>query len=141
MVIASLDGDKSPGSDGYNFYFFKKLWHLLKEEVWGMVGEFYEHVRLPKGLLSSLLFLSRRSKNHKKRGEYRPISLLGSLYKILSKMLVSRLRSGLNQIISDNQSGFLPNRNIFDGAVIINEVVDYGEKKGKETMSYFQGRL
>lgn len=51
-IIDSFDGDKSPGSVRYNFNFIKRFWEIMKNEVWGMVSEFYDHARLPKGLLS-----------------------------------------------------------------------------------------
>lgn len=71
-------------------------------------------------------------KNPHKLSEYWPISLLGCLYKIISKLLVTKLKRALESLISCNQSTFVPNRNILDRAVVINEVVDYATKKEKK---------
>lgn len=54
------------------------------------------------------------------------------LYKLLAKVLVFRLRSVMNPLITINQSAFLPNINILDGVVVINEVVDYTKKERNE---------
>lgn len=54
-VIDSFEGNKSPGPDGYNFNFIKRFWDLMTVEVWGMMSEFYQYARLPRGLLSYLV--------------------------------------------------------------------------------------
>lgn len=69
--------------------------------------------------------------NPQKPSDFRPISLLGCLYKILAKILLARLRKVMNSIICPNQSAFLSGRNILDGVVIINGVVDFTKKANK----------
>nr|GEV07017.1 RNA-directed DNA polymerase, eukaryota [Tanacetum cinerariifolium] len=55
--------------------------------------------------------------------DYRPISLIGSLYKVVTKILVTRLSTIISELISDVQTSFLPNRQILDGPFIINELL------------------
>ena len=53
--------------------------------------------------------------------DFRPISLVTSLYKIISKILVSRLKEVLDSTISKNQGAFVANRQILDVALVANE--------------------
>lgn len=100
-----------------------------------MVEEFYGNAKLPKGVITSYFpALIPECDNPQSLVDYRPISLLGCLYKILVKLLAARLRRVLSSIIAPNQFGFLSNRNILDGAVIINEVTDFAKKSGKECL-------
>lgn len=60
--------------------------------------------------------------------DFRPISLIGSLYKVISKVLVRRLKSVVGKLISKNQSAFLKDRFILDGVVALNEIIEDAKK-------------
>lgn len=60
----------------------------------------------------------------------------GSLHKLLSKLLSSRLTKVMNSIILTSQSGFLKGRNLVDGVLIVNEVVDLAKRSNRECMIF-----
>ena len=63
---------------------------------------------------------------------YRPISLCNSIYKIVSKIIVARLRPHLDKLISPLQSAFVPGRRSVDNAIVIQELIHtISKKKGK----------
>ena len=55
---------------------------------------------------------------------FRPISLVSSVYKILSKVLTNRLRNVVGNVVSTSQYAFIKGRKIMDGILIANEIVD-----------------
>ena len=55
--------------------------------------------------------------------DYRPISLVGSLYKILAKVLANRLKKVMNTVISPTQMAFVKDWQIVDSFVIAEEVI------------------
>lgn len=55
--------------------------------------------------------------------DFRPISLVGQQYKILSKVLIGRLKKVLPSIIYESQTTFIKSRHILDGVLVANEVV------------------
>ena len=59
--------------------------------------------------------------------DYRPISLIGSFYKIISKLLSLRLQNVINSVIGKEQSAFIKGRSILEGPLILNEVISWAK--------------
>lgn len=83
-------------------------------EVGVMVNEFFVQGKLPKGFSSYFVAMIPKINNPQCLIEFRPISLLGILYKIISRMLAYRLKRVLDPIIPCKQLAFLKNRNILE---------------------------
>ncbi|GJS59196.1 RNA-directed DNA polymerase, eukaryota [Tanacetum coccineum] len=63
-------------------------------------------------------------------------NLIGSLYKVVTKILATRLSSIISGLISDVQTAFLPNRQILDGPFIINELLSWCKHKKQQAMVF-----
>jgi hypothetical protein len=135
-VVMGCDGSKSPGPDGFNFAFIKHFWDLLKHEVRILFDQFYGNECLPKCLSSYFLTLIPKVKSPQALGDFRPISLLGCLYKIVAKVLAARLAMVLGDVISPTQSAFLKGRQFVEGVMVVNEVIDYAKKSGKQCLIF-----
>jgi hypothetical protein len=95
-------------------------------------SEFYNNVVLPKAITASFFTLVSKKDHPQALSDYRPICLVSSLYKLLSKVLAARLKMVLGKVISKIQSAFLPNRQILDGVLVVNELLDLAKRrKGK----------
>ena len=78
---------------------------------------------MPEGVNDTLIVLIPKVKEPKVLKDFRPISLCNVIYKVVSKCLVNRLRPILEEIISPNQSTFVPGRMITDNALIAFECI------------------
>jgi hypothetical protein len=134
LVEKESDGNKCPGPDGFNFAFFKKFWYLIKNKVRIFFNQFHGSEVLSRCLLSYFVTLIRKVKCPLSLKEYRPISLLGSLYKIISKVLAGRLSKVMNSVISKSQSTLLKGRHFVDGVMIVNEVVEVARLRKRECL-------
>ncbi|RHN56552.1 putative RNA-directed DNA polymerase [Medicago truncatula] len=100
------------------------------------VTEFHRNGKLVKGINTTFIVLIPKVDNPQRLNEFRPISLVGSMYKIIAKLLANRLRLVIGSVISETQSAFIKNRQILDGILIANEVVDEAKKFKKDLMLF-----
>nr|GEY58757.1 RNA-directed DNA polymerase, eukaryota [Tanacetum cinerariifolium] len=68
--------------------------------------------------------------------DYRPISLIGCIYKVVTKVLSNRLAPIISDLVSDTQSAFVANRRILDGPFIISKVISWCKRKKKQAMFF-----
>lgn len=93
-----------------------------------------------RGSNSSFLTLIPKIASPRQLTHYRPISMIGSMYKVLSKLLAKRLSKVLQKLISPTQSRFLPHRNIMEGVLIANELIDE-VKRAKSSCLIFKADI
>lgn len=129
-AVSECGAEKAPGPDGFSFAIIKHIWDIIEEDVFDFIKEFHQNGKLVSGLNSTFIVLIPKVNNPTSLDEYRPISLIGYLYKILAKTLSIRLRKVLNSVIGNSQTAFLAGRQILDGVLILNEVIhDLKSKK------------
>jgi hypothetical protein len=135
-AVWDCDSFKSPGPNGINFGFIKNFWHEKKDDILRFTSEFHRNGKLSKGINSTFIALIPKVESPQSLNDFWPISLVGSLYKILAKILVNRLRQVIGSVVSEVQSAFVKNRQILDGILIANEVVDEANKSNKELLMF-----
>lgn len=105
-TVWSYNGNKSPGPDGLNFNFIKRMWPILKDDICELVSEFHSKGRFVTSSNASFIMLIPKKENPTSLTNYCPTSLIGCMYKIVSKLLANRMRKVIDSIISLNQSAF-----------------------------------
>ena len=128
-ALLEMNGDKAPGPDGFIVAFWQFCWDFVKEEIVDLFKEFYEQRSFAKSLNNTFLILIPKKGGAKDLGDYRSISLLGGLYKLLAKVLANRLKKVLGKVISVDQNAFVRDRQILDASLIANEVIDFWHKR------------
>jgi hypothetical protein len=114
---------KAPGPDGFQGIFFKQYWHIIGDDVVRLVSAAFETGSFPPALSETLIALIPKTDCPNNFKEFRPISLCNTVYKLITKIIVNRLRPFLTQIIGPYQSSFLPGRGTTDNAIILQEAI------------------
>ena len=90
--------------------FWQSCWALVKEEVLDLFKEFYEQSAFIKSINNTFLVLLPKEGGAEDLGDFRPISLLGGLYKLLAKVLANRLKKVIGKVVSIDQNAFVMGR-------------------------------
>ena len=99
-ALSDLNGDKAPGPDGFTMAFWQFSWSFLKEKVMGFFKDFHDQGKFIKSINASFLVLIPKKGGAEDLKDFRPISLVGSLYKLLAKVLANRLKKAMGKLVS-----------------------------------------
>ena len=119
-LLDSFNNNKTPGNDGIPIEFYRKFWPLISDSFIRCVNECFD-----KGEMSSsqkqavITLIEKKGKDRAFLENWRPISLVNVDAKIMSKVIASRIKNVLPEIIHHNQTGFVKDRYIGEIILII----------------------
>lgn len=135
-VVWSYGSEKAPGPDGFTLKFFKKYWEIIKGDVLGAVKHFERWGKISRGCNASFISFSTKIKDPLRLDDYRPISLIGSMYKIITKNLTLRIKKVIGSVIGEVQSALVEGRNILEGPLIVNEMWSCAKSNGRKILLF-----
>ena len=129
-ALFAMKNDKSPGVDGLTVEFYKFFWNDIKLVLYEMMELSYENMLLPDSVTKGLItLLPKKDKDITMVKNWRPLTMLNIDYKIISKALANRIKSVLDSIISDDQSGFMKGRQISNTIRKTMDIIDILKKQ------------
>lgn len=128
-AVKNMHPDKASGPDGLNPVFFQHFWDLLGIEVFKCCKQWLEEGVFSAEVNDTTLVLILKKDNVDDPKDLRPIALCNVLYKIVANVLENRLQKILPGIISEEQSAFVPGRNITDNVLVAFELLHYMKRK------------
>ena len=132
MAVFQLNKEKAPGPDGFTLAVYQECWDVIKEDLMRVFFEFHTKGVINQSTNATFIAMVPKKSQTFKISDYRPISLVTSLYKIIAKVLSGRLRKVLHEIIFGSQGAFVERRQILNVVLKANEVVDEKRRSGEE---------
>ena len=124
---------KAPAPDGLHAGVFQRFWPIVKESMRNEVMKIFEESKIPDYLNRTNIVLIPKIAGPKSLGNYCLISLYNTVYKIVTKIIVARLRPHLDKLVCLLQSVFVPRRRSVDNAIVVQELIHtISNKKGRE---------
>uniref|UniRef100_A0A2N9FS20 CCHC-type domain-containing protein n=1 Tax=Fagus sylvatica TaxID=28930 RepID=A0A2N9FS20_FAGSY len=120
---------KAPGPDGLHPGFFQQCWHHVGPSVVREVSSIFTRGKMPEFLNSTLISLIPKCLGPEVFGHFRSISLCNTVYKVVTKIIVNRIRPLLGQLVSPYQAAFVPGRRGVDNVIIAQEMIHSMSKK------------
>ena len=122
-AFEDMPADKAPGPDGFTVNFLRACWIIIKDDLMKVIDAFSEltinnfHV-----INSACIALLPKKEGADSISDFRPISLIHIVPKILAKAMALRLRPKMNDIVSNSQSAFIKSRSIHDNFMYVRNV-------------------
>lgn len=124
---------KAPGPDGFQPIFYQRFWEVVSPNLIKLVKDVLESRQFPEGLNDAFIVLIPKCDAPQRVSHFRPIGLCNIVYKVVTKVLLNRLKPVLPSLISPTQCSFVPCRQITDNVIIVQEML--------HTMRRKQGRM
>jgi hypothetical protein len=89
-VVKAMNGDKASGPDSFSMAFFQACWVVLKEGIMKVLHKFHASGMFERSLNATFLALIPKIHGVVDPKDFRPITMVGSIYKIIAKILANK---------------------------------------------------
>ncbi|KAK3205243.1 hypothetical protein Dsin_019289 [Dipteronia sinensis] len=122
-TIRSCDGNKEPGPDGVNLKIVQSNWEVIQKGFMNFIWEFYNDSSIVKDLNNTFIALIPKRAKPETMLDFRFISLVGSMYKLLVKVLAYWVKKVMSSIIGEFQMVFVKDHQILDSFVVTAKII------------------
>ena len=130
FALKNMKNNKSPGLDGFTVEFFKFFWTDIGHFILQSLNYGYRNGSLSitqkQGVITCI---PKQNKSRINLKNWRPISLLNVIYKLASAVISNRLKKVLDNIINENQKGFIAGRFLGENVRLIYDVLFESKKQ------------
>lgn len=132
-ALNELGRNKSPGSDGITVEFYLKFWNILGTPFFESILHSIQNGTLSNEQKTGIITLiPKKGGDLLELGNWRPITLLNTDFKIFSKALSKRIQPCMKEIINENQTGFIRGRTIGTNIINTQTILDHSATKGTQ---------
>ncbi|CAN0898183.1 Protein indeterminate-domain 12 [Linum grandiflorum] len=106
QAVFGMGGGKAPGPDGFSGTFFQKYWKIVETDFCGEIKKFFNTGLMPEGWNDTYITLIPKILKPENFSQFRPISCCNYKYKVISKIMSTRLKKWMPTLINELQSAF-----------------------------------
>ncbi|KAI5083821.1 hypothetical protein GOP47_0003564 [Adiantum capillus-veneris] len=126
-ALKAMAKGKSPGWDGLTVEFYLRFWEQFKDILLSMINHVWCNQSFPSSWKHGLIKLLPKRSLAEKFDDWRPVTMMPVIYKLVSKMVVHRIKDVLQQGLHPRQYGFIPRRQIHDNIATVLFAIEYAK--------------
>jgi hypothetical protein len=125
-TVKRIPSDKASGPDGFTGRFYKTCWPIIKGDIMVVISAIWSRKFMGFVVLSTAyITLLPKKVDAVQPKDFRPISLVHSFAKLVTKLLLNRLAAWLQDMVSPNQSAFVKARFIQDNFMLVQQTARF----------------
>lgn len=109
-ILWSINPKSAPGPDGFSAGFFRQAWGIIGPDVTKAVQEFFQNSQMLKQINTTTIVLLQKTENPTNIRDYRPISCCNVILKVITKIIVERLKRILPRLVNEVQGAYVESR-------------------------------
>ena len=133
FALNSMKVFKAPRLDGFHAGFFQRFWMVVGDSMKFEVKRIFQVRKIPTQLNKTLIALIPKQLGPENIGHFHPISLCNIFYKVVTKILVLRMKHLMPKLVSPSQTTFVVGRRGTDNFIVAQELLYSLEKKKGKT--------
>ena len=126
--LANLKTNKAPGPDGITAELLQEGGDTLHEWLFVLITSIFETRIIPTQLETSEIITLFKKNDPLNCANYRPISLLNHVYKLVMQIIYSRIKQDLIAVLPNNQAAYQPGRGTVEQIQIIQQIIEKAHK-------------
>src|SRR4051812_45012504 len=131
-----MNSNASPGRDGFGPSFYRRFWHKLKPTITPFFTQFHAHQASLIRFNQAFMVLLPKSNAPTTPDSFRPISMQNGIPKAVAKLLTTRLKTLIPELIHNDQTGFLHGRNIAENFLYAADIITACHARKTPTMVF-----
>jgi hypothetical protein len=126
-AIHSGGHNRAPGRDGLGLGFYKATWEVIREDLGSILNEMFFEGTITAQQKQGIIVCLPKTKTMLTPGDRRPITLLNTDYKLVTRMIVQRLRPIIEKYLSKTQYCGVPGNTILVAVATVRDTIAYAE--------------
>ena len=123
-AVQQLAKGRAPGIDGLSIDFYQHFWSTLGPDLHQVLMDCFKRGELPASCRGAVVSLLPKKGDLAFLKNWRPVALLCTDYKILSRVLSNRLRQYIGLLVHMDLSYCVPGQKIMDNLFLVRDVID-----------------
>lgn len=128
-VVSSMKRDKTPGPDGIQAEVLQELVKYAAQDLCDLLNHWRREGTIQKEFNLGLIKLIPKAQDRMEVKNFRPLTMLNTVYKVMAKALALRIRFVVNQVVHPKQYGFVHGRSIHEAILNLITAIDWASEQ------------
>ncbi|MCO5584752.1 hypothetical protein L7F22_038684 [Adiantum nelumboides] len=132
IVVKGMKKEKTPGPDGIQAEVLQEMIEYAGQDLCDLLNHWRKEGSIQPNFNQGLIKLIPKGQDRLEIRNYRPLTMLNSVYKVMAKALALRIKYVVNQVVHPKQFGFVQGRSIHEAILNVITAIDWAAEQDQD---------